>query len=87
MTMPEPDKHGLIITGSSSIIQRMDQRLELVTRLIRQIQDKESSRKNVALRQVCSRFRVVTHPAPALSCGCEIIQHQGVVPVCRVRRG
>ncbi len=32
-------------------------------------------------------FRVVTHPVPALSCGCEIIQHQGIVPVRRVRRG
>ena len=40
-----------------------------------------------ALRQVCSRFRVVTHPAPALGCVCENVQHQGVVPVCRMRRG
>lgn len=47
----------------------------------------EVNHKEMALRQVCSQFRVVTHPAPALSCGCEIIQHQGVVPVCRMRRG
>ncbi len=42
---------------------------------------------SVALRQVCLRFRVVTHPGSVLGCGCEIIQHQGVVPVRRVRRG
>jgi len=43
--------------------------------------------KNLALRQVCTRFRVVTHPASALSCGCENFQHQGIVPVRRMRRG
>jgi formylglycine-generating enzyme required for sulfatase activity len=38
----------------------MDQRLELVTRLIRQIQDKESSRKNVSLaeRSAAEEFRL-----------------------------
>jgi formylglycine-generating enzyme len=51
MTMPEPDKHGLITTGSSAIIRRMDQRLDLVSRLIREIQDKESCRKNVSLTE------------------------------------
>jgi len=60
MTMPEPDKHGLITTGSSGIIRRMDQRLDLVSRLIQEIQDKESSRKNVSLaeRSAAEEFRL-----------------------------
>lgn len=61
MTMPEPDKHGLITTGSSGIIRRMDQRLDLVSRLIQEIQDKESSSKNSNLTERSTAGEISLH--------------------------
>ena len=43
MTTSEENHQGLIVTGSRAIVRRMDHRLELVGRLIQEIQAKESS--------------------------------------------
>lgn len=43
MTTPDESHQGLIVTGSRAIVRRMDHRLELVGRLMEEIQAKESS--------------------------------------------
>lgn len=44
MLTPEENNDGLISTGSSGLVRRMDQRLKLVERLMEEIQAKEASR-------------------------------------------
>ena len=43
MTTPDENHQALIVTGSRAIVRRMDHRLELVGRLMEEIQAKESS--------------------------------------------
>jgi formylglycine-generating enzyme required for sulfatase activity len=43
MTTPDENHQALIVTGSRAIVHRMDHRLELVGRLMEEIQAKESS--------------------------------------------
>lgn len=69
MATPEPDKHGLITTGSSGIIRRMDQRLDLVSRLIQEIQDKESSRKNASLAKRSDAEEISVNSMVKVACG------------------
>jgi hypothetical protein len=41
MMTPEQNNHGLITTGSSALVRKMDQRLDLVSRLIQEIKEKK----------------------------------------------
>lgn len=54
MTTPEENNHGLISTRSSVLVRRMDQRLELVGRLMQEILAKESSRTEAELAKLAA---------------------------------
>jgi sulfatase modifying factor 1 len=52
MTPPEDINHGLTTTPSSGLISRMDQRLELVNRLMEEIQAKQTGLSNTKTLEV-----------------------------------
>lgn len=54
MTTPEEDHQGLIVTGSRAIVRRMDLRLELVGRLMEEIQTRESSGTGAELAELAA---------------------------------
>jgi formylglycine-generating enzyme required for sulfatase activity len=69
MTTPEEIHEGLILTGPSALVRRMDQRLELVSQLMEEIAAKEASRTRAEMAEFTAVRAISLHGMVQVAAG------------------